>query len=153
MNGQIADLALEGVAEALRLILGPFQRDGHVAQGQQTGLGVQILRHIGRKDPGCKLEHGKGQHVRGTVNLARGIVDDPDPLIVGDKHVDFAGNRHPLSFQSRRNAAVQMDGQCRGHIPLVGVANQNFMFHRSTSFCKVSSVPEAASSRRFRRRR
>ena len=76
VNGQKADLTLQGVTVHICLLDSHFQRDDHIAQQCAAGLLVGVIVAV--------LSQGKGKHIGGTVFLAIDLVQSVD-LIVADK--------------------------------------------------------------------
>ena len=51
--------------------------------------------------PGGQVEGREAQNVRGLVHLPHLLVDFVDGGVVGEAHVDLAGEVHPLGGESR----------------------------------------------------
>ncbi len=87
------------VAELGRLFLRPLEADGHVAQRHEAGIRVLVGLPRCGKLPRCQLKHREREHVRRLVDLAVGVVDGADALVVCHKHVDLAGRVDALLVQ------------------------------------------------------
>ena len=129
VDGEVADLPLEAVAVFPGLGFRVLQGDGHVAQGQQARLGIEIAAQIRRQPAGGEVEHGERQHVRGGVDPAGGQIDGPDALVVGDEHVDLAVCRNALGLQGGADALAQMQIQPDGVQPPLIKGDDDMMIH------------------------
>ena len=99
MDGEVADLAAGAVAELGRLLLGPLEADGHVAERYKAGIRILVALPRRGELAGRQLEHREREHVRRLVDLAVGLVDGADALVVRDEHVDLAGRVDALLVQ------------------------------------------------------
>ena len=113
MDGEITDLPLYAMSKFLCLLHGTLQRDAHIAQRNTTGIGIVVLRPVFRQLTGCHVEHGEGQHIGSAVDLAAGLIDGTDALVVGHQNIDLAGHIHALKAQGFVNAATQMEAQAQ----------------------------------------
>ena len=98
------------MAKFCGLGFGPLQGDGHVPQRAQARLRVQVIAPIPRQTPRGQLEHGEGEDVRGPVHLAGGQVYGVNPPVIGQKHIDFTGDRHLFFLQGGQNALTDHPG-------------------------------------------
>ena len=103
MNGQIPDLPPGGVAELLGLSDGPLQADAHIPKRNQTGFRILIRSPVLRRIPCLQLEHRETQHICGFVQIPALPVDNLNPGIIGDQHIDFTGHTDALRVQSGMN--------------------------------------------------
>ena len=77
VDGQIADLTARRIAEALCLISGTLQRDRHIPQRQQAGLGVDVLADVLREGAGRRRDATVQMHRQGRIFIsAVGIAHD-----------------------------------------------------------------------------
>ena len=110
MDGEIPHLPADRVAEFHRLRSGPLQRNGHIAQGTQASLRIQIIAPVPGQVLRCQPEHGKGENIGRPVHLPAGQIDGVNPVVIGEQHVDLTGNRHLLRLQGGQNALANHAG-------------------------------------------
>ena len=142
MDAEIAGLPLRRMAELLCLCYAALIGDDHVAQGEKPCLRVCLQRILLGKRPGDELEHGKGQHIGGTIHPALLQVDLMDALIVCDEHVHLTGDVDPLLLKRRGDTPPEQ--RLIGELPFDLTFQNDLVIHGDFAPSLLPVVPGAA---------